>query len=90
MPLQIPNLDDRNFEQILEEAKRRIPVHTPELTNFNIESDPGITIVQLFSFLTDSLLYRANRIPKRNRLKFLQLFFKLFFRCCYDGKATLF
>ncbi|MCI0398249.1 MAG: putative baseplate assembly protein [Chloroflexi bacterium] len=73
MPLELPVLDDRNFEQLLEEAKRRIPAHTPEWTNYNVESDPGITIVQLFTFLTDSLLYRANRIPERNRLKFLQL-----------------
>ncbi len=73
MPLSLPNLDDRTFEQLLEEAKRRIPVHTPEWTNFEVESDPGVTLVQLFAFLTESLLYRANRIPERNRLKFLQL-----------------
>lgn len=73
MPLQPPVLDDRTFEQLLAEAQRRIPVHTPEWTNFGVESDPGITLVQLFAFLTDSLLYRANRIPERNRLKFLQL-----------------
>ena len=73
MPLQIPNLDDRNFEQLLEEARRRIPVYTPEWTNFDLDSDPGITIVQLFASLTDTLLYRANRIPERDRLKFLSL-----------------
>jgi hypothetical protein len=71
MPIRLPYLDDRNFEQLFEEAKRRIAVHTPEWTNF--ESDPGITLVQVFAFLTDSLLYRANRIPERNRVKFLQL-----------------
>ena len=73
MPISLPVLDDRNYEQILEEALRRIPVYTPEWTNFQIESDPGVTIVQLFAFLTESLLYRANRVPELNRLKFLQL-----------------
>ena len=73
MPLQIPGLDDLNYERLLEEAKRRIPGFTPEWTNFGIDSDPGITLVQLFAFLTDALTYRANRIPDRNRLKFLQL-----------------
>jgi hypothetical protein len=73
MPLQLPVLDNRNFEQLLSEAKRRIPVYTPEWTNFEVDSDPGITIVQLFAFLTENLLYRADRIPERNRLKFLQL-----------------
>ena len=73
MPLELPVLDDRNYEQLLDDAKRRIPSHTPEWTNFDVDSDPGITLVQLFAFLTNSLLYRANRIPERNRLKFLQL-----------------
>src|SRR5262249_28690813 len=72
MPLQIPQLDDRNFDQLLAEARARIPVHTPEWTNLN-DSDPGITLVQLFAFMTDNLLYRSNRIPEANRLKFLKL-----------------
>jgi len=73
MPLQLPTLDDRNFEQLLLEAQARIPGYTPEWTNHGIESDPGITIVELFAFLTESFLYRLNRFPERNRLKFLQL-----------------
>jgi len=73
MPLQLPSLDDRNFEQLMLEAQARIPGYTPEWTNHGIESDPGITIVELFAFLTESFLYRLNRFPERNRLKFLQL-----------------
>lgn len=73
MALELPVLDDRSFDQLLAEARRRIPVHTPEWTNFEGESDPGITLVELFAFLTDNLLYRANRVPELNRLKFLQL-----------------
>jgi hypothetical protein len=73
MPLSLPNLDDRTFEQLLAEAQRRIPGHTREWTNYAIESDPGLTIIQLFAFLTDSLIYRANRIPELNRRKFVQL-----------------
>jgi hypothetical protein len=73
MPILLPVLDDRNYEQILQEALRRIPVYTPEWTNFSIESDPGVTLVQLFAFMTENLLYRANRVPEANRLKFLQL-----------------
>lgn len=72
MPLQPIQLDDRNFEQLFAEARARIPVHTPEWTNFN-DSDPGITILQLFAFMTDNLLYRGNRIPEANRRKFLML-----------------
>jgi hypothetical protein len=73
MPLPAPVLDDRNFDQLLDQAKSRIPQSTPEWTNFGLESDPGITIIELFAFLTDTLLYRVNRYPEANRIKFLQL-----------------
>lgn len=72
MPLVEPKIDDRNYEQWLNEARARIPVHNPEWTNFN-DSDPGITLLQLFAFMTESLLYRSNLIPTRNRIKFLRL-----------------
>src|SRR5258708_4609287 len=72
MPLTIPVLDDRKFQDLRTEALARIPVHTPEWTNFNA-SDPGITLIELFAFLTESLLYRCNQIPERNRRKFLSL-----------------
>jgi hypothetical protein len=72
MPLQLPVIDDRRYQQLVDDTLARVPVHTPEWTNFN-QSDPGVTLVQLFSFLTENLLYRANLIPERNRTKFLQL-----------------
>ena len=72
MTIPIPVLDDRSFDQLVAEAKARIPVHTPEWTNLN-DSDPGITIVELFAFLTENLLYRSNRIPEANRIKFLTM-----------------
>jgi len=72
MPLTLPTLDNRRYPQLLEEALARIPIHNPEWTNFN-ESDPGVTLIELFAFLTENLLYRANQIPERNRRKFLSL-----------------
>jgi hypothetical protein len=72
MPIQIPNLDDRRYQELLDEALARIPVYTPEWTNFN-KSDPGVTLIEIFAFLTENLLYRSNQIPERNRRKFLQL-----------------
>ena len=67
-----PSIDSRDYADILREALARIPVHNPEWTNFN-DSDPGVTLLQLFAFMTESILYRANQIPDRNRRKFLQL-----------------
>lgn len=72
MPITVPAIDDRRYQQLLDELLARVPVHTPEWTNFN-QSDPGVTLVQLFAFLAESVLYRANQIPERNRRKFLSL-----------------
>src|SRR5262245_14707057 len=72
MPLLAPTLDDRDYQQLVREALARIPVHNPEWTNFN-ESDPGVTLLQTFAFLTESLLYQANQVPEQNRRAFLRL-----------------
>lgn len=72
MPFAPPVIDDRRFGQLVEETLARARVHTPEWTNFN-QSDPGVTLVQLFSFLAENVLYRANLTPERSRTKFLQL-----------------
>src|ERR1044072_7709872 len=72
MPLQIPSIYDRRYPHLVADALARSPVHNPEWTNFN-KSDPGVTLIELFAFLTENLLYRANQIPERNRRKFLQL-----------------
>jgi predicted phage baseplate assembly protein len=72
MPLKAPDLDTRSFEEIFEELRLRIPRYAPEWTDFN-ESDPGITMLQLFSSLSEMMLYQMNRIPERNYIKFLQL-----------------
>lgn len=72
MPLPAPSIDDRKYQDLLNEALARIPVHTPEWTNFG-PADPGVTLIEVFAFLTESLLYRANQIPERNRGKFIDL-----------------
>ena len=46
-----------------DELVRRIPVYTPEWTDHNA-SDPGITLIELFSFLGENLLFRFNQIPE--------------------------
>jgi hypothetical protein len=72
MPITVPAIDRRRYDDLVAEAIARIGVTTPEWTNFN-RSDPGITLIELFAFLTESLLYRANLIPERNRRAFLSL-----------------
>jgi predicted phage baseplate assembly protein len=72
MPLEAPLLDTRTFDDLVAEARRRIPRYSPQWTDFN-ESDPGITLVQLFAWLTELMLYQMNQVPERNYIKFLQL-----------------
>jgi predicted phage baseplate assembly protein len=72
MPLEAPKLDRRTFDDIYREAMLRIPRYTPEWTDFN-DSDPGITLLQLYAWLTEMMLYEMNRVPERNYIKFLQL-----------------
>ena len=62
MPLPSPILDDRSYQQLRDELIRRIPVYAPEWTDRN-PSDPGITLIELFAFLGENLLYRFNQIP---------------------------
>ena len=69
---EIPKLDDKTFDELVNELRLRIPRYAPEWTDFN-ESDPGITLVQLFAWLSEMLQYRLNQVPERNYLKFLQL-----------------
>ena len=67
-----PKLDDRSFHDIVEEAISMIPRYAPEWTNHN-PSDPGITLIELFAWLTELLVYRINRIPERLHASLLQL-----------------
>jgi uncharacterized phage protein gp47/JayE len=72
MPLVAPELDDRSYDDLLTQALALIPRYLPEWTNHN-DSDPGITMLQLFTWFTDLLIYRVNQVPERNYIKFLQL-----------------
>ncbi|WP_008319212.1 putative baseplate assembly protein [Leptolyngbya sp. PCC 6406] len=66
------DLDDRTFQELVEECILRIPRYCPEWTNYN-PSDPGITLVELFAWLTDQMLLRFNQVPRRNYVTFLEI-----------------
>ncbi len=72
MSLPAINLDDRTWDDLVEEAKRRISAKCPEWTDFN-PSDPGMMLVELMAWMTETVLYRLNRIPEQNYIKFLEL-----------------
>jgi predicted phage baseplate assembly protein len=67
-----PVFDPRDFQDLVDEAKRRIPQYCPEWTDHNV-SDPGVTLIELFAWMVDIFLYRLNKVPDRDYLKFLEL-----------------
>src|SRR5688500_7160370 len=72
MSLPAPHLDDRNFQSLVDEAKRMVQQRCPEWTDHNV-SDPGVTLIETFAYMTDQLIWRLNKVPDRSYIKFLEL-----------------
>ena len=72
MPLPTVELDDRRFEDIVDQAKRLIPQYCPEWTDHNV-SDPGVAMIELFAWMTELLLYRVNQVPDLMYVRFLEM-----------------
>ena len=72
MPLPAPNLDDRRFQDLVDDAKRLVQQRCPEWSDHNV-SDPGVTLIETFAFMIDQLFYRLNRVPDLHYIKFLEL-----------------
>lgn len=72
MTLPAPVLDDRKFQDIVDEAKKRINHYCEEWTDHNV-SDPGVTLIELFAWMTETVLYRMNQVPDRHYIKFMEM-----------------
>lgn len=72
MSLPVPNLDNRRFQDIVDDAKRLIPSKCPEWTNHNV-SDPGVALIELFAWMTEMTLFRLNQVPDKFFLEMLNL-----------------
>lgn len=72
MPLPLPNLDDRSYADLLDEARALITAVDPAWTDHN-PSDPGIALVELLAWLTEQLIYRVDQLPPASELAFLRL-----------------
>ncbi len=65
-------LDDRRFQDLISEARMRINRSCPEWTEHNV-SDPGITLIELFAWMTEMTIYRLNRVPDKLHVALLEL-----------------
>lgn len=72
MPLPLPNLDDRTYADLLDEVRALIPSECPQWTDHN-PSDTGIVLLELYAWLTETLLYQADRLPEQHYDCFLEL-----------------
>jgi predicted phage baseplate assembly protein len=71
-PLPAPNLDDRRFQDFVDDAKRLIQRRIPAWTDHNVH-DPGVTLIEAVATVADQLSYRLNQVPERHYRKFLDL-----------------
>ena len=72
MPLESPNLDDRTWRQLVDSATARIRADAPDWTDLS-PGDPGIVLLEAFAYLTESMIYRLNRVPDKLFIEFLRL-----------------
>jgi hypothetical protein len=72
MPIPLPDLDDKSYDDLVEEARATIPQIYPAWTDHN-PSDPGITLLELFAWLSEVVIYRVGRIPDSSYVSFLKL-----------------
>ncbi|CAG7642784.1 putative baseplate assembly protein [Actinacidiphila bryophytorum] len=72
MALPQPNLDDRRFQDLVDEAKRMVQQRNPAWTDHNV-SDPGVTLIEAFAHMVDQLIYRLNRVPDKHHVALLEL-----------------
>ena len=72
MPIELPDLDDRTYDDLMQEALSLIPSYAQDWTNYN-PSDPGITLLELFAYLSEMMIYRLDRVTDANQYAFLKL-----------------
>jgi hypothetical protein len=72
MTLRVPNLDDRNFEQLVAAARQRITQTNPDWNDLS-PHDPGMVLVEVFAYLTETMIYRLNQLPSKTYIALLKL-----------------
>ncbi|PSQ19194.1 putative baseplate assembly protein [Halobacteriales archaeon QS_8_69_26] len=72
MTLEVPDLNDRDYEELVEEARKLIPAYSDEWTNHN-PSDPGMAILEMLAWITETYTYQLDQVTDEHRRKYLQL-----------------
>ncbi|MEM7045931.1 MAG: putative baseplate assembly protein, partial [Pseudomonadota bacterium] len=72
MRVPVTQLDDRTFDDLVAEARQRMAAFLPDVGAVP-DGDPLHAMIDVFAFMTESVIYRANLIPERQRQAFLNL-----------------
>ena len=72
MGVDVPELDDTDYEALLDEAQKLLPAYSEEWTNYNPQ-DPGITVMETLAWLADSYVYQLDSVTDDHRRKYLGL-----------------
>ena len=67
-----PDLDDRTWQDLVDQMRALIPQYAPGWTDHN-PSDLGITLLELFAWLAEGVVYRLNQVPDKSYIAFLNL-----------------
>ncbi|MEU4191089.1 putative baseplate assembly protein [Kribbella sp. NPDC026611] len=72
MALPAPNLDDRQYDDLVADAVELVRRSCPGWTGEH-PADFGLALIEAYAFLTGNLFQRLNQVPDRVRLKFFDL-----------------
>jgi|AntDeeMetageno50_2_1112565.scaffolds.fasta_scaffold00051_27 predicted phage baseplate assembly protein len=72
MSIDVPQLDELDYEELVDRGRTLISSSDVAWTDFN-PHDPGITILELLAWLTETHSYELDQITDSHRNKYLQL-----------------
>jgi hypothetical protein len=72
MSLRLPPIDQRSFDDLVDEAKRRIMKDCPTWADLSVH-DPGLVLIEALAHITETLIARLNRVPERVYVELLKL-----------------
>jgi hypothetical protein len=72
MTLHVPPIDQRSFDDLVDEAKRRIRKDCPTWTDLSVH-DPGLVLIEVLAHITETMIARLNRVPERVYVELLKL-----------------
>jgi hypothetical protein len=68
----MPSLEESDYREFARILRERVAMRAPDWTDAN-DSDPGITLLELFAFVAEGLAVRGGAIPERGRLSAARL-----------------